>query len=102
MAVGVESYFADYRNQLTTYYLSSNEAYAVPMRMPPIAIPKLFNQEGVILAIRGAQSDMIRYPEFLNLTMQAGCIGYMVWIAGKRVSYFGRNGEVHIEHFPQD
>ncbi|MBU3576601.1 DUF1398 family protein [Polynucleobacter sp. UK-Kesae-W10] len=101
IGVGVESYFADYRNQSTTYYLSGNEAYTVPMTMPSIETPTSFNKEGVVSAIRGAQSDMVRYPEFLKLTMSAGCIGYIVWITGKHVSYFGRQGEVHIEHFPQ-
>ena len=99
--VGVESYFADYRNQSTTYYLSSNNALSIPMAMPPIEIPNSFNKDGVVSAIRGAHSDVVRYPEFLKLTMAAGCIGYIVWITGRHVSYFGRQGEVHIEHFPQ-
>ncbi len=99
--VGIESYFADYRNQSTTYYFSSNEALTIPMVMPSLEIPCLFNKESLVLAIRGAQSDAVRYPEFLKLTMSAGCIGYIVWITGKRVSYLGRQGEVHVEHFPQ-
>lgn len=99
--VGVESYFADYRHQSTTYYLSSNEALTIGMEMPVIGIPSQFKKEDLVLAIRGAQSDLLRYPEFLKLTMSAGCIGYIVWITGKHVSYFGRQGEVHIEHFPQ-
>jgi uncharacterized protein YbcV (DUF1398 family) len=101
IAVGVESYFADYRKQSTTYYLSSNEAYAVSMTMPSIEISASFNKEDLVTAIRGAQSDTVRYPEFLKLTMSAGCVGYIVWIAGRHVSYFGRQGEVHVEHFPQ-
>lgn len=100
MEVGVESYFADYRNQSTTYYLSSNDALSIPMAMPSIEIPNSFNKDGIVSAIRGAQSDAVRYPEFLKLTMAAGCIGYIVWIAGRHVSYFGRQGEVHVEHFP--
>ena len=99
--VGIESYFVDYRNKSMTYYLSSNEAFTIPMEMPPVDIPSSFNKDGVVSAIRGAQSDAVRYPEFLKLTMTAGCIGYIVWIAGKHVGYFGRQGEVHIEHFPQ-
>ena len=99
--VGVESYFADYRNQSTTYYLSGNGAFTIPMAIPSIEIPSSFNKEDVVSAIRGAQSDAVRYPEFIKLTMSAGCIGYIVWIAGKYVNYFGRQGEVHIEHFPQ-
>ena len=98
---GIESYFADYRNQSTTYYFSSNESLAIPMAMPEIKIPSTFNKDDIVLAIRGAQSDAVRYPDFLKLTMSAGCIGYIVWITGKRVSYLGRQGEVHVEHFPQ-
>lgn len=102
VSVGVESYFADYRDQSTTYYLSSNEALRIPMKMLYIEIPNEFNRDGVVAAIRGAQSDQVRYPQFLELTMLAGCIGYVVWITGKQVSYFGRQGEVHIEHFPEE
>ncbi|QKM65577.1 DUF1398 domain-containing protein [Polynucleobacter tropicus] len=101
IGASVESYFVDYRNHSTTYYLSSNEAYSVPMTMPLIEIPTSFNKEAIVSAIRGAQSDTVRYPEFLKLTMSAGCAGYMVWIAGKHVSYFGRAGDVHVEHFPK-
>ena len=101
IAVGVESYFADYRQQSTTYYLSNNEAHSIWLDTPSVEIPGLFNKDGVLSAIREAQSDTVRYPEFLKLTMSAGCVGYIVWIAGRHVSYFGRQGEVHVEHFPQ-
>jgi uncharacterized protein YbcV (DUF1398 family) len=50
--------------------------------------------------VRQAQRGEIVYPQFVKQTMQAGCIGYFVQIAGKRVHYFGRNGEVHTEWFP--
>jgi hypothetical protein len=40
------------------------------------------------------------YPEFKRLSEQAGCIGYIVWITGRHVTYFGRNGETHVERFP--
>jgi len=100
IGVGVESYFADYRDQSTTYYLSNNEALRISMEMPQVEIPTSFDKDALVLAIRGAQSDTVRYPEFLRITMAAGCIGYLVWIAGRHVSYFGRHGEVHIEHFP--
>lgn len=98
--VGVESYFADYRDQSTTYYFSSNEAVRIAMDVPAIGIPNTFNQAAIVSAIRGAQCDIIKYPEFLKLTMSAGCVGYMVWITGRHVSYFGRQGETHIERFP--
>ena len=33
--------------------------------------------------------------------MAAGCAGYMVSFLGKRVLYFGRTAETHVEHFPR-
>ncbi len=97
----VVSYFADYRNQSTSYYLSNNEAHRVTMVMPPVLIPNFFNKEQIVSAIRAAQSDLVRYPKFVELTMSAGCVGYIVWISGRHASYFGRDGQVHIEHFPK-
>ena len=100
--IGVESYYVDYRQQSTTYYLSNNESVPMSIDVPSIDIPAEFKKADVVLAIRGAQSDKIRYPEFLKLTMTAGCMGYMVWITGRCVSYFGRQGEIHVEHFPEE
>lgn len=100
--LGVESYYVDYRQQSTTYYFSNNESVSISIDVPSIDIPTEFKKADVVLAIRGAQSDKIRYPEFLKLTMTAGCIGYMVWITGRSVSYFGRQGEIHVEHFPEE
>jgi hypothetical protein len=30
----------------------------------------------------------------------AGCVGYHVFITGKRVVYYGRQGDQQIEYFP--
>lgn len=102
ISAGVESYFVDYRNQSTTYYLENNEALRISIEIPNLDMPVQFDKDRVISAIRGAQSDAVRYPDFIKLTMLAGCIGYMVWITGKYVSYFGRQGQVHVEHFSKD
>ena len=52
-------------------------------------------------AIRGAQADTVRYPEFVKRCTRAGVIGYWAFLTGKRVIYFGRKGEQHIEEFPK-
>ncbi len=51
-------------------------------------------------AIRGSQSGQVKYPEFLARSRRAGCVGYVVWLAGRHVTYFGRRGEQHVERFP--
>lgn len=98
---GVEAYFADYRANATTYYLPSGETHAVALSPPPaMPIAEAFDAAGIQAAIRGAQRGEVMYPEFLSLSRAAGCVGYMVWITGRHVSYFGRKGEVHVERFP--
>ena len=97
---GVESYFADYRAQGTTYYLPDGDTIRLETEMPGVAIAEVFDVEGIKSAIRGAQQGAVMYPEFKRLSIQAGCIGYMVWIAGRHVTYFGRRGETHVERFP--
>jgi uncharacterized protein YbcV (DUF1398 family) len=99
-AVGVESYHADYRQKETTYYLSNDFTHLVELSPPHVAIADAFDAPAVQNAVRGAQKGEIKYTEFMNLTMKAGCIGYMVWITGRQVQYFGRRGEVHTEYFP--
>ena len=100
VGVGVEAYFADYRAGRTTYYLPDGSTHAVDLPSPDVAIADGFDAGGVQQAIRGAQAGRVMYPEFLRLSRAAGCVGYVVWLAGRHVSYFGRRGETHVERFP--
>jgi uncharacterized protein YbcV (DUF1398 family) len=56
---------------------------------------------GLLAAIRGAQSDTIRYPEFAKRAAAAGVIAYWAFLSGKKVVYFGRKGESHTEESPR-
>lgn len=99
-AAGVESYWADYRTGTTTYYLGSGETHLTRVPQLGVAVAFAFDAAEVQRAIRGAQQGNVHYPEFVRLTRAAGCVGYMVWLAGRHVSYFGRRGETHVERFP--
>ena len=100
MQAGVESYVADYRTQRTTYYLPDGDTLGLDTPMPEVDIATDFDAAALQAAIRGAQQGSVMYPQFKQLSRQAGCIGYTVWIAGRHVSYFGRKGETHVERFP--
>lgn len=52
-------------------------------------------------AIRGVQHGYVMYPKFKQLSQAAGCCGYTVWIASRRVAYVGRKGETHVERFAE-
>ena len=97
---GVESYRADYRLGETRYYWPSGATHGVALPTPAGEVGQAFDAHGLQAAIRGAQRGEVKYPEFIARSMAAGCVGYVVWIAGRHVSYFGRRGEVHVEPFP--
>jgi uncharacterized protein YbcV (DUF1398 family) len=64
------------------------------------AVAEEYSKDGLVAAIRGAQADTIRYPEFVERATAAGVIGYWAFLAGRKVIYFGRKGDVHVEEFP--
>lgn len=99
--LGIESYQVDYRACRNTYFLPDGETFTLEQHKPECAIAIDFAPEQIQAAIRGAQRGELMYPEFKRRSQAGGCIGYIVWIAGKHVTYFGRNGETHVEPFPQ-
>ena len=100
LEVGVESYCVDFAAGRKTYYTVGGEAHTEPMilKLEPVAAE--FSSADLVAAIRGAQADTIRYPEFVKRSAAAGVIGYWAFLTGKQVIYFGRKGELHIEKFP--
>jgi len=97
---GIESYCADLVRGEKTYYMPDGESYVVPSKLPLTAIAEDFSETGIVAAIRGAQADTIRYPEFVRQARAAGTIAYWVFLSGKRAVYLGRKGEIHVELFP--
>ena len=101
LEVGVESYLVDFATKQKTHYLADGTTQTVNMILEPGAIAAEFNGAELVAAIRGAQADTVRYPEFVKRSTAAGVIGYWAFLTGKRVIYFGRKGEQHIEEFPK-
>ena len=98
---GVESYTADLMRGEKTYYMPNGESYVVKSKLPVTAIAEEYSEAGVVAAIRGAQADAIRYPEFVRQARAAGTVAYRVFLTGRRAVYFGRKGEIHVEEFPR-
>ena len=101
LEVGVESYFVDFASKQKTHYLAVGPTHTVPMILDPGPIAAEFYSADLVAAIRGAQADTVRYPEFVKRSTAAGVIGYWAFLTGKRVIYFGRKGQQHIEEFPR-
>ena len=99
-AAGFESYLVDYRAGICRYYLATGASTDCPSAPLPVALP--FEATAIAAAIRHAQSGAADYSHsgFSTTVTQAGCAGYLVSLAGRRVVYFGRTAETHVEHFP--
>jgi uncharacterized protein YbcV (DUF1398 family) len=100
LEIGVESYFIDFAAGRKTHYSTDGRTHAEPMILKLDPIAEEFSASDLIAAIRGAQADTVRYPEFVKRSTAAGVIGYWAFLTGKQVVYFGRKGEMHIEKFP--
>jgi uncharacterized protein YbcV (DUF1398 family) len=101
LGAGVESYFVDLASGQEIFYLTGGESHSERMKLPRDPIAEEFSPEGLVAAIRGAQADTVRYPEFVQRSAAAGVIGYWAFLTGKKVIYFGRKGETHVEEFPR-
>ncbi len=99
---GIESYAANLLVPNKIYY-AGNESHEVSFKLKGgRKVGAAFRQEDVVKAIRAIQANQIDYQEFLRQIMDAGVIFYLVFIKGRKVIYFGRNGEQHLESFPSN
>jgi len=99
--VGVESYFVDLAARHETFYMADAQTHSEPLTLPLDSVAEEFSSYDIVAAIRGAQADTIRYPEFMKRATAAGVVAYWAFLTGKKVVYFGRRGEMHIEEFPR-
>lgn len=100
---GFEGYDIDYRRTTATYFLASGDSITVPTPKTEGTVAAAFKANDLEKAIREAQAKApgYTYAGFCTKAKAAGCAGYMVSFLGKRVVYFGRTAEVHVEHFPK-
>lgn len=98
---GVEAYRVDYVALQMAYYGVDGDVVSTPLtyeQLPSVAAG--LDLEGLRAAILDSQQHGQPYREFTQRAMKAGVQGYMVFLRGKRVTYWGRDGEQHTEWFP--
>ncbi|MGZ8227640.1 MAG: DUF1398 domain-containing protein [Methylococcaceae bacterium] len=98
---GVEYYHVDYVALQKTYYSASGEIIKTPINyecLPPVAND--FNIEALKEDILDSQQNGQHYRDFSIRAMNAGVQGYIAFLRGKRVTYWGRSGDQHTEWFP--
>ncbi|EXJ70134.1 uncharacterized protein A1O5_07207 [Cladophialophora psammophila CBS 110553] len=122
LKLGVTRYHVDYIARTTTTYMprpasnsasdSTSPSTATSTDQTPIATEQIampapavnadtaWDAAGLARAIRRVQGRETVYAEFARECVDAGVAGYIACLAGKRVLYYGLNGDVHIEWFP--
>lgn len=100
---GFEGYAVDYRRESQIFYLPDGESIELNMLRATGSIAALFDRAGVETLVRWAQANGpdYSYGTFCEKVKAAGCAGYLVSFLGRRVVYYGRTAETHIELFPQ-
>ncbi|OAL33096.1 hypothetical protein AYO20_07578 [Fonsecaea nubica] len=124
LALGVTRYHVDYIAGTTTTYAPTSapkratgssqlenaianavviESEVIPTPTPLHTTPSMtvaWNAPALSLAIARIQANKTTYMEFSRECSAAGVVGYMAFLAGKRVLYYGCDGDVHVEWFP--
>jgi uncharacterized protein YbcV (DUF1398 family) len=98
---GVESYHVDYASLCTTYYGAEGDVAVTPITyegMPAVAAE--LDLAALKAAIADSQRHGQKHRDFSRRAMQAGVLGYIAYLRGRRVTYLGRAGDQHTEWFP--
>ena len=101
LAAGVEYYHVDYVELRTTFYSADGGVFVTPIDfegLPPVAAD--FDAAALRADILDSQKNNQPYRVFTRRAMAAGTQGYFTFLRGKRVTYFGRQGDQHTEWFP--
>lgn len=103
IGAGFESYAVDLRRAKAVYYLPSGESVELPAHRVTAPVAAALDFGAVQAAIREAQALVpgYTYRGFCEKIAAAGCAAYIVSFSGRRAVYFGRTGEIHVEHFPR-
>ena len=102
-AAGFEGYWIDYRRNKQTFYLPDGDSLEMAISDSGEAVAAAFEASEVERLVRWAQANPADYSyvAFSKKAKAAGCAGYLVSFLGRRVVYFGRTAETHVELFPK-
>ncbi|TLD68960.1 DUF1398 domain-containing protein [Phragmitibacter flavus] len=98
---GVESYHVDYVAMQKTYYGGDGAVVKTAIALeglPPVG--EDFDVTALRQNIADSQMKGQSWREFSIRAMQGGVQGYFAFLRGQRVTYFGRQGDQHVEWFP--
>ncbi|KAJ9617302.1 hypothetical protein H2200_001023 [Cladophialophora chaetospira] len=106
LALGVTRYHIDYASSLATAFSQNIASGTTSTEQIPVPTPRSipngkWDPSGVKNAIKRVQSGQTpTYDDFSQEIIQAGVVGYFAFLTGKKVVYYGAEGDLHVEWFP--
>lgn len=101
LVAGVEYYHVDYVRLQKNFYSAAGEVVVTAINYEGLpAVAAEFNEVGLRANIRDSQRNEQHYRDFTRRAMECGAHSYYAFLRGKRVTYFGRQGDQHTEWFP--
>jgi uncharacterized protein YbcV (DUF1398 family) len=99
MGAGVEYYHVDYVRLRKTCYSAEGRTVTVAFDgLPSVALE--LDVAGLRANILDSQRNGQPFREFTRRAMAGGVAGYIAFLRGRRVMYWGRDGGQHVEWFP--
>jgi uncharacterized protein YbcV (DUF1398 family) len=101
LTAGVEYYHVDFIGMRKTFYSADGGMVltAIPYEGLPLVAAE-FDRTALQADILDSQQNNQPYREFTRRAMAAGVQGYLAFLRGRRVTYWGRSGDQHTEWFP--
>jgi uncharacterized protein YbcV (DUF1398 family) len=99
LEIGVEGYYADLQRAEKTYYVSKGQNHVVSTTAIGVLPASIFSAPAVKSAVRAVGCREMTYLEFCRQLAAAGCVGYFVSLPTRRVVYYGKHGQSHVEPF---
>lgn len=101
IAEAVERYQVDFAASTFAFYSAAGSFVRAPLPMEGLPmISDSFDAPALKSAILDSQEHGQKFRQFCDRAVRACVQGYMVFLNGQRVIYFGRQGDQHVEGFP--
>lgn len=97
---GVESYHVDFLRNEYRHYARNGESFVTDVPLVHDGVAAELSAEKLENINKRVQSGQAWYPDFVREGAAAGCAYYIVYLYGRKVRYFGRDGDEYVQYFP--
>ncbi|MGE0615434.1 MAG: DUF1398 family protein [Bacteriovoracia bacterium] len=97
---GVESYHVDFMRNECRYYAKDGASFSLDIPFEHHGVASRFSPETLDSVNQRVLAGQATFADFVKEGCAAGCAYYIVYLNGRKVRYFGRNGDEHVQHFP--